>query len=159
MMTTQITLTTPAAGSNVYTQPVSHGHLPRPVPPAGLRQVVLLGYYGFRHVSLVRRLHVIGTPGRAAPGGLRAVPRAGSQPGVPPRALFANTTQVSVKRYDDDDDVVDDGGSLLPTSLVGANEGGGMEVRVEGRPERRREGKKKGGRKAGLAGPAGTVWV
>ena len=133
-MTTQITLTTPAAGSNVYTQPVSHGHLPRPVPPAGLRQVVLLGYYGFRHVSLVRRLHVIGTPGRAAPGGLRAVPRAGSQPGVPPRALFANTTQVSVKRYDnDDDDVVDDGGSLLPTSLVGANEGGGMEVRMEGR--------------------------
>ena len=69
--------------------------------------------------------------------------------------------QVSVKRYDDDDDddVVDDGSSLLPTSLVGANEGGGMEVRVEGRPERRREGKKKGGRKAGLAGPAGTVWV
>ena len=73
--------------------------------------------------------------------------------------MFANTTQVSVKRYDEDDDVVDDGGSLLPTSLVGANEGGGMEVRVEGRPERRREGKKKGGRKAGLAGPAGTVWV
>ena len=56
---------TPTAGSNVYTLPVPHRHLPRPVPPAGLRQVVLLGYYGFRHVSLARQLHVIGTPGRA----------------------------------------------------------------------------------------------
>ena len=53
----------------------------------------------------------------------------------------------------------DDGSSLLPTSLVGANEGGGTEVRMEGRQERRREGEKKGEREAGLAGPAGSDWV
>ena len=72
---------TPTAGSNIFTQPVPLRHLPRPVPPAGLRQVVLLGYYGFRHVSLVRRLHVIGTPGRAAFG---RYPGLGRSPGYCP---------------------------------------------------------------------------
>ena len=72
---------TPTAGSDVYTQPVPHRHLLRPVPPAGLRQMALLGYYGSIFLSGFTACKFgasVACDRHTANGRLRAVPRAGS---------------------------------------------------------------------------------